>query len=361
MSIETKPALTQAADIRAAYSKLIEKEPKLRTRDAATRLGISEATLVSTGAVNKSVTRLNDDFAGLVKRLGSLGTVMALTRNEYVVHEKIGVYDNIDVGPVHGIVLNHDIDLRLFMKQWASGFAISDETENGPRHSLHFFDRFGEAVHKIYLKSDDSIPAYQALVTAFKADTTDDSPVALDAGTRPAKTDQKDSAIDQPALHKDWAALEDTHDFVLLLKKHNVGRLQALRLAGDAFAVECPKGALTKAFEQAKAMGLSIMVFVGNDGCVQIHTGPVHNLKVMGPWFNVLDPTFNLHLRDDLISSVWLVRKPTVDGIVTSLEAYAADNMLILQMFGERKPGIEELTDWRNLAESLAAPKGAAA
>ena len=45
------------------------------------------------------------------------------------------------------------------------------------------------------------------------------------------------------------------------------------------------------------------MVFVGNHGCVQIHAGPVHRIEVVRPWLNVLDPRFNLHLREDLVAS----------------------------------------------------------
>jgi putative hemin transport protein len=45
------------------------------------------------------------------------------------------------------------------------------------------------------------------------------------------------------------------------------------------------------------------MVFVGSPGCIQIHSGPVKNIKVMNEWLNVLDPDFNLHVREDLIHS----------------------------------------------------------
>src|SRR5256885_1432567 len=72
--------------------------------------------------------------------------------------------------------------------------------------------------------------------------------------------------------------------------------------------------------------GLPIMVFVDSGGCIQIHTGPVHNIQPMdtpggAQWINVMDPDFNLHLRCDLIASVWAVQKPTADGVVTSVEA----------------------------------------
>jgi putative hemin transport protein len=69
-------------------------------------------------------------------------------------------------------------------------------------------------------------------------------------------------------------------------------------------------------------------------------------------WLNILDPDFNLHVQEQAIASAWVVRKPTVDGIVTSLELYAHDESLILTVFGKRKPGIPENLTWRALVES---------
>jgi putative hemin transport protein len=64
-------------------------------------------------------------------------------------------------------------------------------------------------------------------------------------------------------------------------------------------------------------------------------------------WLNVMDPGFNLHLRTDLVRAAWIVRKPTGDGIVTSLELFGATGDTIAMLFGERKPGAPELPDWR--------------
>jgi putative hemin transport protein len=76
----------------------------------------------------------------------------------------------------------------------------------------------------------------------------------------------------------------------------------------------------------------------------------------MGPWLNVMDETFHLHLRTDHLAEVWAVRKPTKDGHVTSLEAYDADGRMIVQFFGERHEGEAERADWRALAEGLPRP-----
>ena len=62
------------------------------------------------------------------------------------------------------------------------------------------------------------------------------------------------------------------------------------------------------------------MVFVGNRPAIQIHTGLVSRLRPTPGWFNVLDPDFNLHLREAGIASAWRIVKPTEDGAVTSIE-----------------------------------------
>jgi putative hemin transport protein len=77
-------------------------------------------------------------------------------------------------------------------------------------------------------------------------------------------------------------------------------------------------------------------------------------------WLNVLDPGFNLHLREDLIDAVWIVEKPTSDGIVTSVEAFDRDGGLMAMFFGARKPGIPEREEWRELVRKLARAEASA-
>ena len=67
------------------------------------------------------------------------------------------------------------------------------------------------------------------------------------------------------------------------------------------------------------------MVFVGNRGCLQIHAGPVHRVEMVGPWLNVLDPGFNLHLREDRVTAAWVARKPSGHGDIHALELYDAE------------------------------------
>lgn len=335
------------ASLKEQYARLKAEEPKMRIRNAAEKLGVSEAALVAT-AVGESNIRLEGDWKQLLIDVLPLGRVMALTRNDDAVHERKGIYDNISFqGPV-GVAVNPDIDLRLFMMHWDSGFAVS---ENG-RHSLQFFDKSGTAAHKIYcLEGETDMDAYQALVKKY---TAAEQSTEVQTSPYPAPAPDKDDAeIDVKGFQAEWASLTDTHHFFGLLKKYGISRLQAMRLAPADLVKKVDNTSSRKALELAAERQVPIMVFVGSKGCIQIHSGPVTKLMEAGPWFNVLDPDFNLHLKDGSIAHTFIVAKPTEDGIVTAIEAFDAKGEMIVQFFGERKPGVPELDSWRTLVKDL--------
>ena len=276
---------------------------------------------------------------------------MALTRNEACVHEKIGPYTDVSINPGHGLVLGEKIDLRIFPAHWRYTLAPVEETVNGLRRSLQVFDASGSADHKIYQKPSTDIAAFDSLIERWRA--ADQEPTLTVLPPLSKRGDRPDAEIDLDSLRADWGALQDTHDFFGLLRDHDVGRRQAMRLAGREFVRQVSPASLATLLEAARDADVPIMVFVGNHGCIQIHTGPVVNLKRMGPWFNVLDPDFNLHLREDHIDTAWVVRKPTRDGDVTSLELFDKDGFCFAQLFGARKPGKPELQAWRDLLAAL--------
>src|SRR5690606_20279076 len=147
--------------------------------------------------------------------------------------------------------------------------------------------------------------------------------------------------IEVEGFREGWVKLEDTHHFFGLLKKFKVNRTQALRLAPEGdYAVKVDNNSLRNLVTAAAEKQTSIMVFVGNKGMIQIHTGPVNKLMGHEGWFNVLDPDFNLHVKEADIVQSWIVRKPTTDGVVTALECFDANGKQVVQLFGKRKPGI---------------------
>ena len=333
------------AAIRAAQAE----NPKLRSRDLATNLGITEADYVAAWC-GEGTTRLNLDFDLIFPALERLGEVMALTRNHSAVHEKIGVYDKFHAGKHAAMMLGETIDMRMFQRHWVHAFAVETPDGEAVKRSLQFFDAYGDAVHKVHARSATDLGAWRDLVNAFAHDDQSAS-VSLSDKPAPEKNSGGEFAVDE--LRDRWSRMTDTHQFVMILKKFGVERIDAVRSVGEEFAWQIDTSSISAMLELSAREKLPIMCFVGNPGCIQIHSGPVETIKEMGPWLNVLDPGFNLHLRQDHVKEVWAVRKPTDKGHVTSLEAYDEAGELIVQFFGKRIEGQDERENWRGIMEQL--------
>ncbi len=344
------PLAPEIARLRDAFLQIKETQ-LLRDREAAHALGISEGEALA-AFVGEQVIRLKPDFIALFEQVPALGSVMALTRNEVAVHEKDGAYQQMSHDGGIGLALGV-IDLRVFYRVWASGFAVREITSQGTRKSLRFFDAQGQAIHKIFLREHSNHAAFDAFVGRWEM--AEQTPgLVVEPAPAPA-LERPDDAIDVAGFHAAWAALTDTHEFFGMLRQFHVTRSQALRLAERRHAYPVGIGALRQVLEQAAQTALSIMVFVGNRGMIQIHSGPVQNIRALDTWINVLDPGFNLHVREDLLASAWVVKKPTSDGIVTSLELFDQNGTNVAMLFGERKPGQPELLGWRDLIATLPA------
>lgn len=357
----TLTTLPSAAHWRTSFAAL--RARGLRARDAARQLGLSEGAVLAAHAVNLmspqeagdsllSAVALDGDWLRLLQGLETVGPVMALTRNDHVVHEKIGVYRNVSAKGLVGLALGPEIDLRLFLMHWHAGFHVVERTDKGEQHSLQFFDRHGQAVHKVHARPGTDLQALDELVQRHARPQA--KPV-FETERPAAPVDRPDAEVDCLGLGEAWSAMRDTHAFFDLLKRFEVGRLQALRLMEGIHTRRTPVVAVEWLLHLASRQGVPIMVFAGNHGCLQIHTGAVHRVEPMGPWINVLDADFNLHLRRDAIHESWLVTKPTDDGPVTSIELFDAQGGLIAMFFGERKPGKPELVTWRELAREVSA------
>lgn len=328
------------------YEEAKKENPKMRIRDIAKHLQSSEAELLATG-IGNHVTLLEGNFEELLKEVSSMGKVMALTRNDNCVHERKGVYNNISFDGHVGLVLDPDIDLRLFMMHWKFGFAVNEND----RYSLQFFDKSGEAVHKIYMLEQSDMAAYGRIKNAYKAA---DQTKAIITETYDAPAAEKpDSEIDVQNFQDAWKNMTDTHQFFGITRKYGTTRTQALRLAPEGLVKEVGNDTVETLLQHCADNQVPIMIFVGSRGCIQIHTGEIYKLMRTGPWYNILDPELNMHLRTDAITQSFIVKKPSEDGIVTSLEIFDKAGNLIVQFFGKRKPGVPELESWRAAVETV--------
>ncbi|MBA4352508.1 MAG: hemin-degrading factor [Rhodobacter sp.] len=339
----------------AAIRALRLENPKARARDFAHANGIPEAALVA-AHVGHGTTAIDATTDRLFPLIRDLGDVMALTRNASCVHERRGVYSDYRSGPHAAMVLDPEIDLRIFPAHWKHAFAVLEQAEDGPRRSLQIFDAAGDAVHKVHLKPVSHVDAFDTLTAALGLP---DQPQTLSLTPRIPTEGPKGNPARADDLRRDWDAMTDTHQFNTLTRRLKMNRLGAYQLAGTPRAERIDTGAVTQALHVAADAAIPLMIFVGNAGCIQIHGGPIEKVVPMGPWINVMDPRFNLHLRSDHITEVWRVWKPTRTGDANSIEAFDKDGSLILQIFGYRKD--KAPTAWNAFVKSLPALEGVSA
>jgi putative hemin transport protein len=350
-------------DIRKSFIGL-RVEKKLRHREIADFLELTEAELIdahvgvskldvvrSSPNVAKAI-RLRKSWPEIIKLIEGLGQVMALTRNHWAVHEKIGQYDQVSLQGDIGLVAGHGIDLRLFYRQWEFAYIFEEGKQSTLQKSIQFFDEFGQAVHKIFLLPE-SQHAHLDFMAQQLADSNQEPGILIhERRELTISTEEKLKDIDREALKAHWEQLQDTHEFFNILKKFNLNRLEALILVGHGYAQLLDKSSVKFLLDSAAHLDIPLTIYVGNRGAVQVYAGLIKHVVDSKDWLNILDPTFNFHLKVAELPSVWLVRKPSKDGVITSMEILDAAGEVIAMIFGERLLGQSESEQWRNLLES---------
>lgn len=343
---------TNLTQLKQAWDDLKASSPQLRIRDAAKKLGVSEAALLATG-IGENVIRLTDNFIEQVQQFPKLGKVMSLTRNDACVLEHKGPFQKIEIhqaGPNKIATVIGPIEQRIFFAGWKFGFAVTTESPRGTLKSLQYFDKSGEAILKVYLQEKSNHEAYEEIVSKNTASDQQDE-LEFEAIEKPTYTTFEDLNMEE--FQADWATMKDTHDFFGMLRKHKLNRLDAVKWIGDRWAYQVDKLAVRKVLEVASETQFPIMIFAGNQGNIQIHQGKVRTIRQMGDWLNVLDPDFNMHLNEAEVETAYVVHKNTVDGYVSSLELFDATGEMVAQFFGLRKPGLPQKPAWKELMDQL--------
>lgn len=348
----------KSSTLREAWRGIQQAKPGIRIREAAKELGSSEAELLAT-QIGEHVVRLQGPWSELLKSFKSLGKVMSLTRNDACILEHKGVFQRIDVmgeGARAMATVIGPIESRVFFGAWHFAFAAIEKKSDRVLKSIQVFDKSGEAITKIYLQDQSDENAFRKVIEDFRS--ADQTP---DLETEAYPEEGFSSTVDKELFLKEWSELKDTHDFFGLLRRHKLHRYHALDFAAGKFTYRVNAATSAKqVLDGAAASKFPIMIFAGNRGNLQIHQGKVRTVRVLERghggqenWLNILDPDFNMHLRMDLVHTAWVVKKPTTEGEVTSLELFDKDKNMIAQFFGLRKPGIPEREEWRQIIQSL--------
>jgi putative hemin transport protein len=359
-----------AASLQEQYDALRAAEPKLAFRDAAAKLNVSEAELLASTGLGKTVTRLQEGDnvpREIMRRALDLGKVMALTRNENGVLERTGVATRLKpqeeitgldadkekerearMRNIAGGYLGGDIDLRFTFKNWKYAFAVVQPGKDGAvTRSLQFFDQSGNAAHKLYVKSDAGVAVFDKIVADFRNPVQSADLKVAAAPVKPAA--KPDSAVDVKEFQQAWNEINDVHQFNRLLTEFGVTREQGLRLGPVDKVQRIEPKAVRQLLEQAAKQQVPLMAFLGNSSTIQIYSGKINAVKEAGGYFNVLDPEFNLHLRDSAFVSGYVVKR----GGVVNVEFYDKDGNEVVSFFGVRSKENPIPQAWIDLTAAL--------
>lgn len=382
------------------YQREKAKTPMLFPTEGAKLLGVSELALLLASPHSQY---LGTQCQDILTKLEQFHELLSIVRNEHAVHEKIGRYQNLKISTNTALMVNvGGLDLRYFINQWQHMLAISihgndndndndNSNHNKPTHSLQFFDEQGNAINKIFLQStsDDQVQKWQALIDEYakQANTYVDIVNNVDSvnnNTDDMNTDEinddinKDTpqeiclkksqqhdgdwrlqALDEKTIadfQQQWLNMNNIHQFHFIIQKLGIDRASSYHHAPEKHAVALQVDAIEPLFQLVKEHDCPLMTFVGNTGVVQIQTGNIHHIKRTGDWINILDKDstqFTLHLHDVAIAQLWVVKRPTSDGIITCVEAFDKSGKTIVSFFGQRLEGEPELASWRHVTDKL--------
>ena len=333
----------------------LKKDRHFYPLDGAKALGVSELALMLDNPNCVYLGRGIAHIRKIVLKLKNLGLVECIVRNENAVHEKTGIYENVTLTQTMGLALNvGELDLRIFARRWEYAIAVKDENRNPVSYSIQFYDEFGRAIQKVFLRDWEKVGEWQALVDEF-SDDNKPSDFPIKPVEEPKNRRLSDDEL--ASFHQRWLGLRDIHEFGSVLETFNIDRIAAYEQAPNQCAFKVQSNAFDEAFKLAKASEIEIMLFVGNRGIVQIQTGKIHNIVSMQGWLNIMDKkeeNFCLHLNQENLDQLWVVRRPTRDGFITCIEGFDKERETVLIMFGRRQEGDPELTEWTTITKKIA-------
>ena len=247
-----------------------ENNKKIRIRDAAKIFKTSEANLLST-QTNDNVFFLKLDLEYFFHVIKTIDKLMFLTRNDIMVHELILSGDQIIFAEDR--ILFHENNLPILsINKDDIKFSFFETSYHGKKklHSLQLFDTEGEAVLKIYLKGKDQVKFLKI------------------------KSKQKvDYNFEVQKINvKNYIKMKNDFDIFYDFSEDANVRFDVIKHS---------KLILRDLLENFSKEKLPIQIHGFGNNTLQYFFGKIKNIVDFGPWINIIDKKFNLHVLEDKI------------------------------------------------------------
>lgn len=335
------------------YQQLISADPRLRILEAARRLDVSELELLEL-CLGQDVVRLQADWKEFTAQLWKLEGGKASTRNDYVIQEWQTNYRKIfcAASPQSEGTCKEDADFHFSLKEWRYGYAVRTAVDERSLHSFQFFNKYGQSIHKVFLTSKSNPLAFHKLLEAYRANNQTNRIKPL--LKRQIRSRTPKFSIERKRLFQwEWLQLQAPSEFSTLLKKYKLKRQQAVQMAPNGYAFKVNKVGIKLFLNSLAGTNSPIRIFVGNTGCLQTYQGTIDSTQEAEAWFTARDLDFKLHVNMHGVAESWVVKYPTVQGVVTSLEVFSLEGKMILQCLPSTPTEATISERWRKAIEVL--------
>ena len=310
--------------VKKEWTAFQSNNKKVRIRDAANQMKVSEAELLSTEVGADTFYLSVDNIEHFFKELFSVDKIMLLIRSNVVVHEVVVKPKSLQLqgDKILNIEDNKSLVLSFNDNLFKHIFYQKKVHSNKELRSFQIFDKKGAAVLKIYLKGQDkSIFDQIALkyMVSYEYELQLDFKLSL-------VSDPKSNLIQKVDLYFiNGEGILDSSEFKL------------------------KKAPLRQILDDVSKSRLPVQVHGVGEGTIQYYRGVIKNIIDYGPWINVIDKDFNLHVLENELSESIIINYEITDCNYCSIEFFDREGNHVLGITSVY--GYEE--DFNNIMNNL--------
>ena len=277
---------------------------KIRIRDAANQLNVSEAELLSTEVGDNVFYLKIEKYNLFFKDLLDADRLMFLIRSNYVVHEVIVNTSDIDIKDNSFIYIDKDFPIVRFDSQLFRHVFFEQKTHAGKElKSFQIFDLNGNAILKIYLKGK-AFSCFDQIADKYKCE--------YDYAIQKNKSND----FSNGSKKGDVSLVETDYDLTLKFSLN-----KKIDIKGDMLRYFLEKSSSRKNPIQIHAFG---------DTVIQYYKGKIKNVVDFGPWINVIDKKFNIHIFESKITSAVVSEYIDAGNFLFVVDFFDIDNNNVL-------------------------------
>ena len=301
--------------LKSRWDSFRAENKRVRIRDAARELQTTEAELLSTEIDDNTYYLSIDNFQKFIEQVLSVDKLMFLIRSDIAVHEvtvdscNMQLKNNCILDSDNSIIL--DFDRNLFKHVF---YQIKNHANKNLR-SFQIFDSNGNASLKIYLKGKDE-SKFDNIGLKYKINYNYEIPPVTHLNHKIANyhSDKKVNFYFTDYIERD---------------SRNQKKIK--------------KESLRMILNSASDNKTPIQIHGIGPGSVQYYKGRIKNIVDYGPWINVIDRTFNLHLLEDKLGVSFLTKYSSK----SSMHYYCVD------FFDDEKNHILGISSIENFEDSF--------